>query len=291
MEVTSFIQKMKITHSFGVGHRLMFGFLLVSAIAVLAASVGYFGLSQAVRDADTISTRIKDQGKLLSQSIDLARSAQVDFKKQVQEWKDLLLRGGDQATFDKYLKAFGEQEAATQADMEKLHLLFASQQIDTAKIEASQQSHHELGVRYREALKLYVIGEPESAAKVDRAVRGIDRAPTDAIDAIVTQVQHFSSDVTSVLEADFHASTVRVERVTLAGMGVGLVASVLIGLFLTRSITRPIREIAAELGQGADQVAAISTQVSSASQTLAAGASEEAAPLKRPALRWKNFRA
>ncbi len=273
-------KNMKTTHSFGVGQRLIFGFLLVSAIALLASSVGYFGLTRAVRDADAISTRIKYQGKLLSQSIDLARSAQVDFKKQVQEWKDLLLRGGDQAMFDKYLKAFGEREAATQADMATLRTLFVSNQIDTSKIEASQKSHLELGVRYREALKNYVVGQPDSATKVDRAVRGIDRAPTDAIDAIVTQVQNFSSDATGAIETEFHASTARVERFTLAGMGVGLIASVLIGIFLTRSITGPIREIAAELGQGADQVDAASAQISSASQTLAAGASEEAASLE-----------
>ncbi len=274
------VKNMKTKLALSIGQRLLLGFMTVAAIALLASAVGYYGLSQAVRDADTISARIKHQGRFLGQSIDLARSAQVNFKKQVQEWKDLLLRGNDQATYDKYYKAFGEREDATQQSMRQLHELFVTEHIDTAKVDASLQSHLELGEKYRAALKEFTVGAPDSAAKVDHAVRGIDRAATDAIDAIVVQVQQFDADVTGALEADFHARTVRVERFTLVGMLVGLVASILVGLGLTRSITKPIRAIAGELGLGAEQVSFASSQFSASGQSLAQGASEQAASLE-----------
>ncbi|HVT92879.1 MAG TPA: methyl-accepting chemotaxis protein [Bryobacteraceae bacterium] len=263
-----------------IGQRLLSGFLLISVIGLAASAVGYYGMNRAVADADAIATKIKHQGAFLSQSINLARTTQVDFKKQVQEWKDLLLRGGDQALFDKYSAAFGEREAATQHDLQQLRELLTAENIDTSKVETSMQTHHELGLKYREALKLYVVGEADAATKVDKAVRGIDRAPTDAIDAIVTQVQGFSADVTSALEADSHARTLRLKYITLTGMVVGLLASITVGLLLTRSITRPIRRIADELGEGADHVASASQQVSSAGQTLADGASTQAASLE-----------
>jgi methyl-accepting chemotaxis protein len=271
---------MTTSPSLTIGQRLLLGFAAVSAIALIASSIGYYGMNRAVGDADTIAQRIKHQGHFLSQAIDLARSTQVDFKKQVQEWKDLLLRGGEQAMYDKYFKAFGEREAQTQQDLHQLRDLLASEQIDTSKVENSVRTHLELGTKYREALKLYVVGAADSASKVDHAVRGIDRAPTDAIDAIVVQVQSFNADVTSALEADFHSRTVRLKYLTLGGMIAGLLASISVGLFLTRGITRPIRKIADELGEGADHVSSASSQVSAAGQTLAEGASEQAASLE-----------
>ncbi len=51
-------------------------------------------------------------------------------------------------------------------------------------------------------------------------------------------------------------------------------------IFAIRSITRPLKEAIAGLGEGADQVAAASGQVSSASQQLAEGASEQAAAIE-----------
>jgi hypothetical protein len=44
---------------------------------------------------------------------DDARLLQVSFKKQVQEWKDILLRGADPQQLAKYRAQFDEQETAT----------------------------------------------------------------------------------------------------------------------------------------------------------------------------------
>lgn len=271
---------MSTSSTLTIGQRLLFGFLGVSAIALFTSSVGYYGMTRSVADATLITGSLKHQGHFLSQAIDLARSAQVDFKKQVQEWKDLLLRGGEQAAFDKYLKAFGQRESETQRDLHQLRDLLEAEHADLSKVDASVQTHLELGAKYREALKLYTVGAPDAAAKVDHAVRGIDRAPTDAIDAIVTQVENFSADVTSGLEAESHVRTVHLEQLTLGGMVLGLLASAAVGIVLTRSITRPIRAIADELEGGAGHVSTASAQLSSASQTLAAGASEQAASLE-----------
>ena len=54
----------------------------------------------------------------------------------------------------------------------------------------------------------------------------------------------------------------------------------LIVWWIARGIAKPVRDIANELGAGADHVASASTQVSSAGQTLASGASEQAASLE-----------
>jgi methyl-accepting chemotaxis protein len=62
--------------------------------------------------------------------------------------------------------------------------------------------------------------------------------------------------------------------------GGALILGFLLSFFITRSITKPINRTISGLSEGADQVASASTQVSSASQSLAGGASQQAAALE-----------
>ena len=57
----------------------------------------------------------------------------------------------------------------------------------------------------------------------------------------------------------------------------GFVLGLAAGLFLTRGITGPVNRIIAGLTDGSSEVASAAGQVSSASQSLAEGASEQAA--------------
>ncbi len=59
-----------------------------------------------------------------------------------------------------------------------------------------------------------------------------------------------------------------------------LVSGILIGVFLTRSITKPLNRVIEGLHNGAEQVSSASGEVSSSSQSLAEGASEQAAAIE-----------
>ncbi len=61
---------------------------------------------------------------------------------------------------------------------------------------------------------------------------------------------------------------------------VGFIVGILTGLFLSRSITKPLNIVIGGLSEGANQVASASGQVSSASQSLAEGSSEQAASIE-----------
>lgn len=66
-----------------------------------------------------------------------------------------------------------------------------------------------------------------------------------------------------------------------------LIASVLLGIavawIITRSVTRPLKNVMTELGDGADQLAQASDQISATSQTMAEGAAEQAAAIEETA--------
>lgn len=71
-----------------------------------------------------------------------------------------------------------------------------------------------------------------------------------------------------------------IELTSLVAMIAGVILSLALGFFITRSITRPIHKVISGLSEAAEQVASASAQVSSASQSLAEGASEQAASLE-----------
>jgi len=67
----------------------------------------------------------------------------------------------------------------------------------------------------------------------------------------------------------------------MIGMAVGgVILGSILGVFITRSIVKPIHRIIVNLTDGAEQTAAASGQVSASSQSLAEGSSEQAASLE-----------
>nr|HPL96572.1 methyl-accepting chemotaxis protein [Smithellaceae bacterium] len=68
--------------------------------------------------------------------------------------------------------------------------------------------------------------------------------------------------------------------VALLGIMVGIALAMILGFFMTRSITKPITRANSGIQEGAEHVAASAMEVASASQELAEGASEQASSLE-----------
>lgn len=115
---------------------------------------------------------------------DLAMRAQVDFKVEVQEWKNLLLRGGDPEDFERY-RASGL--AARQRVRESLEQIAGSEQFaeavrgKAARIAAEMQA---IAIRYDTAIEGVDLAAPGAAARVDASVRGIDREPMRLVESL-----------------------------------------------------------------------------------------------------------
>jgi methyl-accepting chemotaxis protein len=263
-----------------LGSKLISGFLAASALTALVAAVGYCGLNQALVDSESIIRQTKDRGRFVTQAVDLARSAQVTFKKQVQEFKDVLLRGKNPDDYAKYFQSFRSDEAATQQDLASLQALLTQAGIDPSLVAKAAADHTSLGDKYRQALKSYDPTLANPAEIVDRQVRGIDRSATDEIDGVVDQVRRFDLATTETLEAGFARRIQRIKRLTLFGAIFGIAAAAALGIFLSRSLSGQIRRLASILGANSEEVAEAAGQVAATSQSLAEGASEQAAALE-----------
>ena len=183
------------------------------------------------------------------EAADLARQAQVSFKKQVQEWKDILLRGKDPGNYQKYLNQFEQDAANVDGQLRRLKPLFAQSQLATAPVDAALASHVELMRRYQEALKSYSTG----ASAVDKLVKGIDRLPTDQFDGLVAQAKARSRVILERAdkadEQTFHIITAITLPIVLAC--VALLAW--LGITMLRAVVRPLKaatDIFERIGQG-----------------------------------------
>jgi methyl-accepting chemotaxis protein len=107
-------------------------------------------------------------------------SLNTQFKIQVQEWKNVLLRGADTGNREKYWKRF--QQAQKDIQGESLKLLDDLKVEEArAKLKDFQRTHNQLGAKYSRGYNAFVESE-FNASTGDKAVKGIDREPSNLLE-------------------------------------------------------------------------------------------------------------
>lgn len=213
------LREMKITTKLGLlfaGMIIVFVLLGVTLLAQMRlVSNGYDAL---------LASPVRD--------IDAARVVQVNFKKEVQEWKDTLLRGHKPADLAKYGKQFREQEAAVRAGAVALSQTVEDQEAHKLLVQFIA-ADDVMSAKYKRAYDVYVSGNADFKA-ADALVRGQDRAPTDLFDKVV---QRLDARVKSTVAAQ--QLSVRRNQSLALGISAGLLSLLgLLGFLTVRSIVR-----------------------------------------------------
>lgn len=210
----------------------------LSILVVLIIVIGLYGLVAIVESNQRLHKSVLE-GQAMANAIDTARLSQVHFKKQVQEWKNILLRGNDKDLFNKHLKAFQDEERKVNEYLASLSQMTSGAQMSVSRIAAAIKVHEELGHQYREALKKYKQSDLKSAVLVDKSVRGIDRALTDEIDAMVGMIKTLAEK--RLKETELIARTQMEAYKVLSFFIIFLiVAGVLFGIYNVRSIIKDL---------------------------------------------------
>lgn len=219
---------------------LVLGLLAIGGISI-AGGIGIYQLARfnAELENDLAATR----GEI--QTLVDIQTASIDFKTQVQEWKDILLRGNKEEDFTKYQKAFSEEEKAVRDGLNKaLDSLRKTNNPATSEaisgIEKLLKDHEALGTAYRTALSSFNKDDPEAGKKVDALVRGKDRATTEGISRIVASLEkiEFNNFDNQVILAKAAYSSSR--NLLIGLMIVGLLLAGTIALITTRQISGQI---------------------------------------------------
>jgi len=100
------------------------------------------------------------------------------------------------------------------------------------------------------------------------------------METLISKAERLSSDEVGVAKDESANAAARATTTMIAIVFVSMAIGILIGIFLTRSITKPINRIIDGLSGGASQVTSASQQVAESSQSMAEGASEQASSLE-----------
>ncbi|MBK1723105.1 response regulator [Thiocystis violacea] len=210
--------------------KLAAGLISILIVNLIASLYGFHLLTGA-------SEREGQVRETASSILVSALNAQVHFKKQVQEWKNVLLRGQDPGLYQEYFERFEAEEARTRQSIHALLPLLAGNAQASATAERFLQAHRRLGQEYRAALVHYHPQKPSPQLEVDQLIRGIDREPTDLLDDVVSATLAHKAATLKQIEA----ATQGLERWILVLMMAVMSAAVLFLIWLVdRTIGQPI---------------------------------------------------
>jgi hypothetical protein len=148
--------------------------ILINSLAGLAA-VRY-----------TKQAALQDLGMLaqIEQAQAQAQSALVHFKTQVQEWKNILLRGDEPDDLARYRAAFSREIEIVEQSLRALAADAAAAGLVNIATDEVIEAHQALKREYETALSDFIARQGADPRRTDAEVRGIDRELSEMIDQI-----------------------------------------------------------------------------------------------------------
>lgn len=257
-------------------------FWLLGIIATLSITtiLGLVNISTDVKDL--AQAELKYNQQLLTQ-LDQANdisAIQVEFKSQVQEWKDVLLRGHDHDLYIKYWQQFEQSEAKVRAGLQDLHNeLLAINSVNKDQVQLTNSSyptkrqqalnkleqrpmddlrfsdkvgailegHILIGNIYREYLKRYSLQESaNNAFIIDQHVRGIDRWLAEQLLQLRNEIVHHQKSLTAQANTqqlqEIQGLRLRIQR-SIAAVALILVVNLLLLFDRLRSSNQKLSDV------------------------------------------------
>ncbi|MDN6858727.1 methyl-accepting chemotaxis protein [Pseudomonas sp. CAN2814] len=210
--------------------------VLLIALACFHFLSGSVGAYQRLLDGPLQSSQLVDQANLA-------------FKIQVQEWKNVLLRGQQPADLNKYWGQFEDQERAVQDVLGRLQQNAADEPQLKAQVTRLRDEHRQLGQAYRKGRDAYLAAGSDPRAG-DAAVKGIDRAASEQMAALVDSLHRDAQQEAQNISASAHSTVISGSLILLiSGIVLGLLSLWLVNRNLIGPIARLIEHIA-QLSEG-----------------------------------------
>ncbi|MBS1230160.1 MAG: methyl-accepting chemotaxis sensory transducer [Proteobacteria bacterium] len=215
--------------------KILGAFASALGIVIIGVAIGAYGLLNALEGYRSHVARLNaSQANVLR--------IESHFKIQVQEWKNVLLRGKSAENIEKYWKGFEKEEASVAADAAALQAqLPAGRARDL--IAEFISAHKQLGEGYRNGLIAFKEASADASVG-DKAVTGIDRAPTATLNQAVDEIAQQAKEASSA--ADWQANTSMTMAVIVIILAIA--GGLLMFFILTQNnIVKPAAKLVAEL--------------------------------------------
>jgi methyl-accepting chemotaxis protein-1 (serine sensor receptor) len=212
--------------------KLPLAFAAVLVIMMVAAVVGLTSVKSAL---DAFATgEVRTYLELRKATL----AAQSQFKTQVQEWKNTLLRGQQPDQLDKYWAAFQQQEQAVAASVTRVSQGLAQAQADPnlqTNAQAFLVAHQQMAAGYRKGFEAFKAAD-FNHQEGDNAVKGMDRDPSKLLDQLVEGIAKATDDIEQ-------QATARAQRAFAISVGAMLACAALgigVAVWISRSTVQPL---------------------------------------------------
>ena len=204
----------------------------VGALAIILASVAsYSSALKGMNGFEELVQKDVANERLVTQML-------VNFKTQVQEWKNTLLRGADTENRNKYWQRFQSVEQDIQNEGQALLKALDKGEAATL-VEKFLTAHKKMGAAYRQGFDTFVDQGYDHKAG-DQAVQGIDREPSKLL---AEAAEKIAEDVRSKSEAT-SAEAYSGLTVSNSVLGVVIVLFALSAIWvINRAIVEPSRAL------------------------------------------------
>ena len=171
----------------------------------------------------------------------LVDNANLEFKIQVQEWKNVLLRGKNPENLQKYWSQFESQEQKVNAQLNQLREQASAHQNAAlvSQVQTLITEHQQLGQAYRAGRDQFLAANADPAVG-DKAVKGIDRAASEQMSNLVKQL-HQQGVQESELIANETSRTMTLGITIL--LGSALLITLLSLWLVNHQILNPIKQL------------------------------------------------
>jgi len=191
------------------------------------------------------------------QAQELVLRATVRFEQQIQEWRNVLLRGNEPAALEKHWAAFLQDEADVKAAISEARHAVTYDDL-AGKLDDFISAHEDAGQRFRAGLETFKASGFDPRAG-DKALDGMDRTATDRLlQAEASSRERGAKAVTAAVERARNAYVIAAASCVV----VIALALVVLWLFVRRSVVRPLHqaiEFAERIAQG-DLSASVSSR-------------------------------
>ncbi|MBW8078265.1 MAG: PAS domain-containing protein, partial [Gallionella sp.] len=169
--------------------------------------------------------------------------AESAFHRQIQEWKDMLLRGSEPQAYRQYYSALQSRQDEVQLHLKHLSEKLAQYGIPTAQVTLIRQAHLALRDRYEDALTRFPLANnPDNYRRIDALVRGADRQLDGDLEALRHTVMQQVMAGTSMVNDSVQVKHAWERGFVLFFMLLLLPTACLVGLGAASRATRRVQE-------------------------------------------------
>lgn len=168
-------------------HKLPLSFGALLLVMLLSSAAGMFQLSRVIA---FFQNDVEEIARVERQAVE----AELRFRTQVQEWKNVLLRGHDAEQLDRFWTAFQREESAVAEQVRQVMAEMPNSENVQAIGQRFLDAHTAMATGYRRGYASFEATLFDHRAG-DQAVAGMDRQPAQLLRELRTAVAEYSQSV------------------------------------------------------------------------------------------------